>query len=79
MTDFVDPLEEPLGFDRDPRGALDPNAEEAYAAELEAERREAEDTEDAAAEGTGAEDGSVVTSASEGDPLDPETPVDNLE
>ncbi|QEO13863.1 hypothetical protein FLP10_05065 [Agromyces intestinalis] len=85
MTDFVDPLEEPFDFDRNPRGALDPNAEAAYAAELEAERRDAEDTDadpdldaDVDVDVDGVE-GTTVTSASEGDPLDPETPVDNLE
>jgi hypothetical protein len=65
MTDFVDPLEEP--FDAD-RGAepLDPDVDDARVDSSDADRQ-------------AAEDGTKVTSASEGDPLDETTPVDNWE
>lgn len=76
MTDFVDPLEEPFARDRQARTPLDPDVQEALDERIEAEHREAEDAEAGEAD---AVDGSVVTSASEGDPLDPTTPVDNLE
>ncbi|WP_394553839.1 hypothetical protein ACDF64_05195 [Agromyces sp. MMS24-JH15] len=42
MTDFVDPLEEPFGWDRDPRGALDPEVLEALELQRDEERRAAE-------------------------------------
>ncbi|GAA1954999.1 hypothetical protein [Agromyces allii] len=42
MTDFVDPLEEPLDSDRDPRNGEDWAAQDAAAARYDAERREAE-------------------------------------
>ena len=66
MTDFVDPLEEPLDLDRDRRRPLDPDVDEALVDSAEADRQ-------------AAEDGTKVTSASEGDPMDETTPVDNLE
>ena len=66
MTDFVDPLEEPLDLDRDPRQPLDPDVDEALVDSAGADRQ-------------AAEDGTKVTSASEGDPMDETTPVDNLE
>ena len=66
MTDFVDPLEEPLDLDRDPDRPLDPDVDEALVDSAEADRQ-------------AAEDGTKVSSASEGDPLDETTPVDNLE
>ena len=66
MTDFVDPLEEPLDLDPDGRRPLDPDVDEALVESAEADRQ-------------AAEDGTKVTSASEGDPLDETTPVDNLE
>ena len=65
MTDFVDPLEEPFDADRDPR-PLDPDVDDASVDSSEADRQ-------------AAEDGTKVTSASEGDPLDETTPVDNWE
>ena len=75
VTDFVDPLEEPFAQDRDPRPPLDPDLEE----ELDDADRQA--AEEGAMPGASpdARDGSEVTSASEGDPLDETTPVDNLE
>ena len=78
VTDFVDPLEEPFAQDRDPRPPLDPDVEDELVDSADADRQAAE-------EGTrpgdspDARDGSEVTSASEGDPLDDTTPVDNLE
>jgi len=66
MTDFVDPLEEPLDLDRDPRRPLDPDVDDALVDSAEADRQ-------------AAEEGTKVTSASEGDPMDETTPVDNLE
>jgi hypothetical protein len=66
MTDFVDPLEEPFDADRDPRPPLDPDVDDARVDSSEADRQ-------------AAEDGTKVTSASEGDPLDETTPVDNWE
>ena len=65
MTDFVDPLEEPFDADRDAR-PLDPDVDDALVDSSEADRQ-------------AAEDGTKVTSASEGDPLDETTPVDNWE
>jgi len=75
MTDFVDPLEEPLGSDLERDRPLDPDVDPDDVDSDEADRQ-------AAAEGTlssGGVDGSDVTSASEGEPLDDTTPVDNLE
>ena len=66
MTDFVDPLEEPLDVDRDPSRPLDPDVDDALDDSAEADRQ-------------AAEEGTTVTSASEGVPMDETTPVDNLE
>lgn len=52
MTDFVDPLEEPFDYDRDPRNGEDFAAQDAAAARYDAERREHEN----AAEGDPAAD-----------------------
>ncbi|MBT2516330.1 hypothetical protein J7E29_02685 [Streptomyces sp. ISL-90] len=75
MADFVDPIKEPLKthLDRDADAPLDPDLDnDDVLTSAEADRR-------AAAAGTKPEDGTEVTSASEGDPLDDTTPVDNLE
>ena len=61
----MDPLEEPLDADRDAR-PLDADVDDALVDSSEADRQ-------------AAEDGTKVTSASEGDPLDETTPVDNWE
>ena len=69
MTDAGNtPFEEPLGFDRDrDRDApLDADIDPDQVDSAEADRQ-------------AAEDGTKVTSASEGDPMDDTTPVDNLE
>jgi hypothetical protein len=66
MTDFVDPLTGPLDPDRNARPPLDPDVDEARVDSAEADRQ-------------AAEEGTKVTSASEGDPMDETTPVDNLE
>ncbi|QTX03832.1 hypothetical protein [Agromyces archimandritae] len=81
MTDFVDPLEEPYAADRAAATPPDAGAEEAFEARREAERREAENeaAETRPGPSPDAADGTQVTSASEGDALDPTTPVDNLE
>ncbi|WP_173924389.1 hypothetical protein [Agromyces sp. Marseille-P2726] len=55
-----------LNPDRDPDAPLDPDADDNQLDSAEADRR-------------AAEEGTKVTSASEGDPMDEETPVDNLE
>ena len=78
MTDFVDPLGEPLSYDRDPRQAREFAEEDAEAEELAREYAE-EDEREGEAERSAAQDGTEVTSASEGEPLDESTPVDNLE
>ena len=39
MTDFVDPLEEPLDLDRDRRRPLDPDVDEALVDSAEADRQ----------------------------------------
>lgn len=75
MADFVDPIEEPLDthLDRDPDAPLDPDLDnDELLSSAEADRR-------AATAGTTSDDGSEVTSASEGEPLDDTKPVDNLE
>ena len=66
MTDAVDPLEGPLDLDRDDDVPLDPDVD-------------ADEVDSADADHQAAEDGTKVTSASEGDPMDDTTPVDNLE
>jgi hypothetical protein len=68
MTDAGNtPFEEPLGFDRDRDDApLDTDID-------------ADQIDSADADRQAAEDGTKVTSASEGDPMDDTTPVDNLE
>jgi len=66
MTDFVDPLEEPLDLDRDTDAPLDPEVDDDLVDSAEADRQ-------------AAVDGTKVTSASEGDAMDDTTPVDNLE
>ena len=84
VTDFVDPLEEPFDQDRDPRPPLDPDVEDELVDSADADRQAAEagtlpgDSLDDPADRT-SRDGSDVTSASEGEPLDDTTPVDNLE
>ncbi|MFE6253702.1 hypothetical protein [Agromyces sp. NPDC057865] len=78
VTDFVDPLEEPFAQDRDPRPPLDPDLEEELVESADADRQAAEEGTSPGAS-PDARDGSEVTSASEGDPLDETTPVDNLE
>jgi len=50
MTDFVDPLEEPLAYDRDKRSATDAFAEDWYQKELDAEREKDAEREEARAE-----------------------------
>ena len=50
MTDFVDPLEEPLAYDRDKRSAPDAFGEDWYAKELDAERERDAEREEARAE-----------------------------
>jgi hypothetical protein len=50
MTDFVDPLEEPLAYDRDKRSATDAFAEDWYQRELDAERERDAEREEARAE-----------------------------
>lgn len=77
VTDFVDPLEEPFDQDRDPR-PLDPDVDDDRIASADADRQAAEDGE-LPGDAPDARDGSDVTSASDGDPLDETTPVDNLE
>lgn len=74
MADFVDPIEEPqTHLDRDADAPLDPDLDnEDLLTSAEADRR-------AAVAGDDPEDGTEVTSASEGDPMDDTTPVDNLE
>ena len=42
VTDFVDPLEEPLDQDRDPRRPLDPDVEDALVDSADADRQAAE-------------------------------------
>ena len=66
MTDARDPLEGPLDFDRDEDAPLDPDVD-------------ADQVDSADADRQAATDGTKVTSASEGDPMDDTTPVDNLE
>ena len=67
MTDAGNnPFEEPLGFDRDRDAPLDTDIDADQVDSAEADRQ-------------AAEDGTKVTSASEGDPMDDTTPVDNLE
>lgn len=78
MTDFVDPLEEPLAYDPDPRQAQ-AFAEQDAEAERQAREFADEDKREADEEQSAAHDGTEVTSASEGEPLDDSTPVDNLE
>ena len=50
MTDFVDPLEEPLAYDRDKRSATDAFAEDWYQRELDAERERDAQRDEARAE-----------------------------
>jgi regulator of protease activity HflC (stomatin/prohibitin superfamily) len=50
MTDFVDPLEEPLAYDRDKRSATDAFGEDWYQKELDAEREKDAEREEARAE-----------------------------
>ena len=52
MTDFVDPLEEPLAYDRDPRQAQDFAEQDAEAEKLAREFAE-EDQREAEEEGLG--------------------------
>jgi hypothetical protein len=67
MTDAGNtPFEEALGFDRDLDAPLDTDIDADQVDSAEADRQ-------------AAEDGTKVTSASEGDPMDDTTPVDNLE
>jgi hypothetical protein len=53
-------------LNRDSDAPLDPDVDDAQVDSADADRQ-------------AAEDGTKVTSASEGDPMDDETPVDNLE
>ena len=72
MTDFVDPLEEPLMFDRDPRdrhAGLDPGVNEDLIDSAEADRLAAEQSAE-----TAGDDG-----ADDGDTMGDTQPVDNLE
>ena len=55
MSDFVDPLEEPLAYDRDKRSAPDQFAEDWYQKELDAEREKDAEREEARAEKKAAE------------------------
>lgn len=66
MTDARDPFEHPLDPDRDIDAPLDPDIDADQIDSAEADRR-------------AAQEGTKVTSASEGDPMDDTTPVDNLE
>jgi len=50
MTDFVDPREEPLAYDRDKRSATDPFAEDWYQNALDAEREADAERDEAKAE-----------------------------
>ncbi|MDQ0892775.1 hypothetical protein [Agromyces ramosus] len=65
MTDARDPFDQPLNPDRDD-APLDPDMDADRVDSAEADRR-------------AAQDGTKVTSASEGDPMDDTSPVDNLE
>lgn len=66
MTDFVDPREEPLVFNRDPNAPLDPELNEDLIDSAEADRLAAERNAEAASE-------------DEGDAMVDTQPVDNLE
>ncbi|MWB99384.1 hypothetical protein [Agromyces seonyuensis] len=61
--------------DVDPRSDIDPDDPDAVGPGAAAEQA----AEESASGAPGTADGDDVTSASEGDPLDPGTPVDNLE
>jgi colicin import membrane protein len=50
MSDFVDPLKEPLAYDRDKRSATDQFAEDWYERALDAEREQDAERETARAE-----------------------------
>ena len=77
MTDFVDPREEPLMFDRDPRdlhdrdAELDPGVNEDLIDSVEADRLAAEHRTEEAGDDEAGDD--------EGDAMDATRPVDNLE
>ena len=70
MSSFVDPLEEPLDQDRRADGPLDADVNDDLVDSADADQRAAEHGIDGTEETGG---------ASEGEPLDPNTPVDNLE
>lgn len=73
-TDRNDGLFDP-DLDRDGDVPLDPDENDARVDSAEADRVASEE----GTLSTAGRDGSEVTSASEGDPLDESTPVDNLE
>lgn len=77
MSDASDRNAGPFDPDlvRDGDVPLDPDANDALVDSAEADRVASEE----GTLSTGSRDGSEVTSASEGDPLDDSTPVDNLE
>lgn len=66
MTDFVDPREEPLVFNRDPNAPLDPELNEDLIDSAEADRLAAERSAEEAND-------------DEGDAMGDTQPVDNLE
>ena len=65
MTDFVDPLEEPLAYDRDKRSATDAFAEDWYQRELDAERERDAQRDEARAEKKAAAEKAAEAEATE--------------
>jgi hypothetical protein len=65
MTDFVDPLEEPLAYDRDKRSATDAFGEDWYQKELDAEREQDAERAQARAEKTAAAEKAAAAAAAE--------------
>ena len=65
MTDFVDPLEEPLAYDRDKRSATDAFAEDWYQRELDAERERDAQRDEARAEKKAAAEKAAEAEAAE--------------
>ena len=65
MTDFVDPLEEPLAYDRDKRSATDAFGEDWYQKELDAEREQDAERAEARAEKKAAAKKAAAAAAAE--------------
>jgi hypothetical protein len=65
MTDFVDPLEEPLAYDRDKRSATDAFGEDWYQKELDAEREQDAERAQARAEKKAAAEKAAAAAAAE--------------